>query len=281
MNESINEIKIVDIPNEFFESTTKRIVNYLIGMVKPIETENRKDAELIGSGTLVDINGVLGVLTAQHVIDALPSHGLLGLILSEKLHRPEVDVQTLAYSSIGKSEDDSAGPDLGFIKLPENIIGTLKAHKSFYNISKRQAGVLYEPPQRDLGLWCLCGIPDEKTITEGPHGNFQIVKNFLQFCVFGEIADFEISDEFDYFHFDVQYDEKTEAPTNYGGVSGGGLWQVLMAQDVKGQVILEQLILSGVAFYQFPLVENRRVIKCHGRRSIYAKGRKAVETDFC
>ena len=280
MNDSIKGIRITDIPSDFFESTARRIINYLIGIVKIIETEPKEDVILIGSGTLVDINGTLGILTAQHVIDAIPSYGNLGLIISDKIHRPSVEAKAFVYTYIARGRDSSAGPDLGFIKLPNTVIGLLKAYKSFYNISKNRERALNSPPANEMGLWCLSGIPDVETITEGPSRGFETVKGFLNFCGFGSISNYRVIDEFDYFDFDVLYNERTQSPHSFGGVSGGGLWQILIAKDEYEQLILKESILSGVACYQSPLIDNKRVIKCHGRHSIYDKGYNVLKTDL-
>ena len=66
----------------------------------------------------------------------------------------------------------------------------------------------------------------------------------------------------------------------FGGVSGGGLWQVIIAKNEAGKVILKELILSGVAFYQTQNINNRRVIVCHGRRSVYKKVYDEVVTNL-
>jgi len=281
ISDTIIDINITDIPSEFFESAARRIINYLIGIVKIIETEGKEDVVLMGSGTLVDINGVFGIITAQHVMDALQSDGNLGFIISEKLHRPLIEAQALVHTRIAKGNNPSIGPDLGFIKLPNTSIGLLKALKSFYNVSKSRERILHEPPDNDLGFWCLSGIPDEKTLTEGPSRGFETVKRFLEYCPFGRTSNYHILGEFDYFDFDVSYNEKTQPPISFGGVSGGGLWQVLIGQDEKGRVILKESILSGVAFYESPLVNDKRAIKCHGRRSIYKQAYDKVEREFC
>jgi hypothetical protein len=281
MSDTIIDIRITDIPPEFYQSATRRIIDYLIGIVRITETQHKEDAVLIGSGTLVDINGTLGILTAHHVIDALPSHGNLGFIVSEQLHRPLIEAQALVHIRIAKGSNLSIGPDLGFIKLPHTIIGLLKARRSFYNLSKNRERILHEPPANNLGLWCLSGIPDEKTLTEGPSREFETVKGFLEFCAFGlGISNYHILGGFDYFDFDVFYNERPQSPISFGGMSGGGLWQVLIAQDEKGRVILKESILSGVAFYQSPLVDSKRVIKCHGRESIYNQAYNTVEREL-
>lgn len=41
------------------------------------------------------------------------------------------------------------------------------------------------------------------------------------------------------------------------------------AKSEQGKLIVEEKLLSGVAFYQSELENNRRTITCHGRKSIY------------
>ncbi len=272
--------RTTDIPADFFESTTREIINFTIGIVKIIENRTTENAILIGSGTLVDVNGIFGILTAQHVIDALPSHGNLGLIVSEKLHRPIVDAQTLIYTCIGRGKDSSIGPDVGFIKLPHTVVGLLKAHKSFYNITKSKDLILNNPPDEGLGLWCLAGIPEEKTIIEGPNRGFESVMDFLLFCKFGRVSDRIIEDDYDYYSFGVSFNSESQSPMNYGGVSGGGLWHVLIAQGKKSEIFTKNLYLSGLAFYQTPVVANKRKIRCHGRRTIYENAYHEISKEF-
>jgi hypothetical protein len=269
MNKKPEGIRVTDIPLDFYNSATKQLINYGIGIVKIIEKELTEDAILIGSGTLVDIDRNLGILTAQHVIDALPADGIIGFIISEKLHKFSLDAQTLTAIRVGRGQDPSSGPDLGFIKLPNVILGSIKALKSFYNVGIKRDKILQEPPENDLGVWCICGIPNEETRHEGPSRGFETVKGFVEFCGFGGVSKQYCSGEFDYFNFDVHYSEGTQSPISFGGVSGGGLWQAVIAQKPDGELVLKEAILSGVAFYQSPLVDNKRIIKCHGRQSIY------------
>ncbi len=279
MNEKSEGIKVTDIPLDFYNSATKQIINYGIGIVKVIEKETTEDAILIGSGTLVDIKGNLGILTAQHVIDALPIDGNIGFIISEQLHKFSLDVRVLPVIRIGRGKDPSTGPDLGFINLPDMIIGSIKALKSFYNVGLKRDKILENPPENDLGVWCICGIPDVETRHEGPSKGFETVKGFLGFCGFGGVSKQSCRGDFDYFDFDVYYNERTQSPINFGGVSGGGLWQVIIARKPYGELIVKETILSGVAFYQTPLVENKRIIKCHGRKSVYNQVYRIVKSE--
>lgn len=58
-------------------------------------------------------------------------------------------------------------------------------------------------------------------------------------------------------------------PKNFGGISGGGLWQILLKDSSVDKFEPTCYILSGLAFYQSELKANKRLIRCHGRQSIY------------
>jgi hypothetical protein len=69
---------------------------FTIGLVTPAE----RSADLVGSGTLVQAGETRAILTAQHVVDALPSSGQLGLILSNAPGGPSIGVNTLSYIKV-------------------------------------------------------------------------------------------------------------------------------------------------------------------------------------
>jgi len=57
-------------------------------------------------------------------------------------------------------------------------------------------------------------------------------------------------------------------PKSFGGFSRGGLWRVLVYRSpVTGNVDWAQR-LKGVIFRQFPIVDGRRIIRCHSSKSI-------------
>ena len=74
--------------------------------------------------------------------------------------------------------------------------------------------------------------------------------------------------DFDYLDFPAEYDENYEGPESFGGYSGGSLWHIL-ANWKDDKIIVKDCILSGVAFWQSELIDSQRIIKCHGRKSIY------------
>ena len=77
--------------------------------------------------------------------------------------------------------------------------------------------------------------------------------------------------DFDYLEFPVEYKKRYEGPRRFGGCSGGGLWHIQVEREVSGEIVIKEKILSGVAFYETRLSDGKRIIKCHGRKSIYQR----------
>ncbi len=75
--------------------------------------------------------------------------------------------------------------------------------------------------------------------------------------------------DFDYIDFDVDV-SFPGIPRNFGGVSGGGLWKVLIYRSASPGEIDWLRVLEGVAFHQSDLANGHRIIRCHGEQSIRA-----------
>jgi hypothetical protein len=65
------------------EPEVARLNDFSIGLALPSEEKSAIDASLGGSGTLVTIDEVQGILTASHVIERLEKNTHVGLILTE------------------------------------------------------------------------------------------------------------------------------------------------------------------------------------------------------
>ena len=109
----------------------------------------------------------------------------------------------------------------------------------------------------------------ELTSNELPEHGYSIVKAFKGMCGAGGVTKGYRKEDFDYLEFEVRYGGITEPPESFGGFSGGGLWQVLLRRTATGELEVTERLLSGVTFYQFGCTNGRRLIKCHGRHSIY------------
>jgi hypothetical protein len=132
--------------------------------------------------------------------------------------------------------------------------------------------VLEKQQPLDHGIWVLSGIPGEWTSDAAPERGFSRVKIFRGGHGAGTVTREYERGEFDYLVFEALYNKHYEGPQDFGGYSGGGLWQLLVKPD-NGSLSVTQRFLSGVAFSQSDFKESEagaiREITCHGRRSLY------------
>jgi hypothetical protein len=265
----MEELHITETPDTLIEAIARNLVEYSVGFVRVEETPQGQDVGLLGSGTLVAIGEIRAVLTAHHVVTALPRKGRLGLILSHKLEPDTVDTQGLAYQEIARGTIDSEGPDLGAVVLASTIAGTIAAKKTFYNLAMRRDQLLQTPPDLRDGLWFVNGFVDEMTVEEPETDRYSLIKGFCNLSGAGVPEPSVSVGDHDYFAFPVSYGRRSVAPKSFEGMSGGGLWQVPIMRDAQGNLRHKTPLLSGVVFYQEPTTENRCGVKCHGRMSIY------------
>lgn len=134
-----------DFP-DVFAAVNDRISDYAIGFVKILPGAGPEDATLAGSGTLVTAGSRHAILTADHVLNELPSKGEIGLILptrfAPRLHRATLEMDVGRKATIGRASYDRKGPDLGLILLSQSDISKLPSSKTFYNLDKRREQML-------------------------------------------------------------------------------------------------------------------------------------------
>ncbi len=261
---------ITALPRKLLDDVSQLIFGFSTGLFKVTTSPSEKKSPLlIGSGTFVCISNTFGILTAAHVVDLLRRPYSLGLILGTKVHRYTINSDYLEVIRIAKGQVDSEGPDLGFIVLPSSELGTIKAKKSFYNLDIKSDRMLTTPPEFEKGIWALCGVPDAMTVVGPSIKGFGLIKGFQMECGVGSIGHTYTVGEYDYCDFKVKYDTSPNIPQSFGGVSGGGLWQIPLRKSSEQTIEPIEYILSGVAFYQTERTGLYRSIKCHGRKSIY------------
>lgn len=216
------------------------------------------------------------ILTTQHVLSILPRSGRLGLALSRTAQQDTVDTQGLAFLPIARGTVDAEGPDLGAVVLAPSIASSIAAKKSFYPVDFHRDRVLYSPPDIREGVWFINGFVDERTVEERDKDGYHLVKGFYNLCGAGQPDHTIVVGDHDYFDFPVSYDARSIAPTSFGGMSGGGLWQIPLIRDAERQIKYETPLLSGVVFYQEPTTDNYCGVKCHGRASVYRIAFEAI-----
>ena len=258
------------------ESAVPTLSDFSIGFALPSAKDGSIDACLGGSGTLVTIDAVQGILTANHVIERLRKNRFVGLILptrfEPKIHHLSLEMQHCSHVSFAFQGQEADWPDFGLLIPPPSVLSALKARKSFYNLSNRQERMLGKPPAVDHGFWVLSGLAAEWTNDLSPESGYSKVKQFRGLHGAGVAPKECHRGTFDYFIYEVLYNDLYEGPDDYGGFSGGGLWQLLVKPNGNKLQIADWL-LSGVAWYESKKKNDAgqitREITCHGRRSLY------------
>ena len=136
---------------EFLHELTRQLHKYTISLIL--------DGKFYGTGTLVEIDGVKGILTAEHVVhnpegnrfdNSSGNKQMLDIPVTlysetfpENLPEPETarfPVRGLRwYPEYEKNKSfGDWGPDLAFLRLDEGLpqVGSLKAKRSFWNLNK-------------------------------------------------------------------------------------------------------------------------------------------------
>ena len=104
-----------DIPDSLMIEIVERLALHTVAFLRIEDTSDGRDAFLLGSGILVTISDVSAILTASHVIRALPRIGRLGIFLSATFTPHSIDTEGVTFLDIARGNDDSLGPDLGAV----------------------------------------------------------------------------------------------------------------------------------------------------------------------
>lgn len=276
----MEEIPISRLPDKMIKQMTDRLHSYSTILIKMyVDRQRRSVLQQIGSGTYIRAGDIYGILTAQHVVAELVGEFILGLTAAPESehHRFAIERNSIKIIEIAQPVSEEEGPDLGFITLADwDDISTISASKAFHNPLTDRSMMLTSPPAIESSLWFGCGCPAERSRVEGPYGNFQQVLAYQHYCgAGGPNRTYEQADH-DYLEMDIDPDEKGIFPANFGGMSGGGVWQVTLSRLEDGRLVPNRYLLSGVIFYQGLRNNETRFIKSHGRRSIYRHALDAI-----
>lgn len=262
-------VRFQDLPKELQDDVINSIYNYTTCFIT-IKEKPYENALLAGSGTLTEIGGVRGILTADHVIESLPTTGDIGFIL----HRDtiprnfSVNAESIQKIRIARGAQDESGPDLGFVILPIHVLDQFAATKSFYNISSRKhlaSGSKYP----NIGFWSFCGYIDEFTKTDPPQRGYDIVKQFQGRLSLVSIKNNPKGTRPENIYIAIDYSIDEGMPNSFGGLSGGGLWQIVIAETQNQELTIKELNLLGVVFYESGIIDRKRHLICNGHKDIY------------
>ena len=223
------------------------------------------------------------ILTAHHVIEHIErplKKKQLGLLFANKSRPHIIEPWEIELLKIARGTQDSVGPDLGAAVLRnQSFVTSIRANKVFHNLDKRREQLRNTPLAMTTGIWAAQGFV-EKGIdtTADPNENLVEQVTFPCATVWGEPESEEKIDEYDY--LDCRADPLglplPTPPDTWGGMSGGGLWQIPLIKR-RGQMEFCLPRLAGIMFYE--RAEGRKIqwIRCHGPRSVYEHAFKSIQ----
>ena len=256
------------------EEVSAYVADFTVGFAIVRTYDGIQDAYPAGSGSLVTVGSVHGILTAAHVLKELPDKGEVGLVRFPRVQRfaekLTIDMEHVDKLTIGAAPFGAEGPDLGFLRLWPEVLGTLKARgNAFFNLWKRRKSVLCGD-HPDLRCFDgLSGMIAEWTTDLPPEERGTRKKRFRALFGVGMVIGKRESNGFDLFDFEVTYGQSSVSPDSFEGMSGGALWRVYCTKDDNGQTSMAEKKMFGVAFHQSDLSDQKRIITCHGPRSVY------------
>jgi hypothetical protein len=215
---------------------------------------------LAGTGTLVMVDGKYFILTALHVWEeVLKSADRIGITVKENtVHRTVIDRGAVAAFGWSRPTEWSEwGPDMVLLSVPAEDVGRISAYRCFWNLASR-----IEINAEVLEVRILMGTPAALGTITDTYADLQINGMFLG------PETHHTRGELDYLDYEI--DLSFPVPRNFGGVSGGGVWQVYVYWTPSGEEVDWKMSLHGVAFYQLPIVAERTTIRCHGPQTIQA-----------
>lgn len=268
----VGTIQVGDLPDDIQESIRQFVTWYSTGIIGVAGSLYSESIHMIGSGTFVQFNDLHAILTAGHVI----RKGLkgesnnfvgLGLTLANYAHRSVIPISELKFIELYKQGHN--GPDIGLIIIPKHRVGKISSLRNFWNIVKYRDSAISNIKGTANYVAILSGCPSEYTKEVDAESGF---KRTIMFGGISGATGIERTWErskFDYVEVAVSYDEASDSPLEFNGMSGAGLWKVIIEKLEDGTLSHRDPFLAGLVYWQGPLIQDQRSIYCHGTKSIY------------
>ena len=257
------------------EESNKYVGNFTVGFAVLKIADNVEEVVNVGTGTLVTVGSVHGILTAAHVLDALPKRSTVGLILNAdgplQFRRAVINMDHIEPPVIFRAEKFGAdGPDLAFLKLTDEARSWLHAKCSFYNLSKRRDDVLAGRHPVPGYSDSIVGIIDELTKPlPGSRPGVRAVKFTLIYCgVRMSAVKYPKNHNLNYFQIETAHEPKFPVPKSFQGTSGGAVWRIYVTKAGDKMEVVDRRLIA-VPFYEGISSAGKPEITCHDAKDIY------------
>lgn len=265
-------MKIGDVPIVVDNEVKLQLPNYHVPIYTMVPDNRPPFINPVGSGTLVEVEGNYSILTAAHVWNKIKNYSEIGLGLTDHNSQFTIDREAISAKKIPSSGNDDPnewGPDLALLQLKPSDVSTIERYKSFLNLAQQKTN-FHEttPPAVGKGFWAFIGMVGESSdIDSSPGRHTTTIHNRVFFSC---ICNTPEHDGYDFIDLSANL-ELPEVPSSFVGVSGGGLWEIGLSRKTGEITWDEKRLFRGVAFWETPISDGRRMIRFHGPRSIFER----------
>ncbi len=264
-------IPIRNIPQRVLDEVVLGLQHFLVPLFFLRPQNSEPQVRFIGSGTLVEIQGTHHILTAAHVWHETEGAEEIGLVLTASRSRFMMPRDAISVKQLWDHKHPEWGPDLALLQLARPIVSTIAAQKSFLNLAQQRATLAAHPPATEKGLWAVTGLVGEFSKVQRHPEEGTIIATAPVRAFFSAVQETHQRGGYDYLDLGAKLG-LSDVPSSFGGVSGGGLWEVGLSMSKSGTISWdERRHFRGVAFWQSRPSVGRRVIRCHGPRSIFER----------
>lgn len=250
------QLHIRDLPEQLTKEVNAHIRLFAVTM---LIADDEDSPETPCAGTLVNIKGQKGILTARHVWEEMTKHKYLLIMLGRVPHVVEVTyLNTVAHKIQSRNDKISSDiPDLAFVILPGPSINHIEAiSKVFFSIDKRLDEQTMEFVKNPIGYFALFGAPAELIDYRK--------KSIISFAYSTYMSEYFEYEGWDYQIMGLDLDNNSEIPRDFIGMSGGGIWKIrfFVSEDKSRYAIknpTQDIAIVGVNFNQTDL-PGRQII---------------------
>jgi len=163
---------------------------------------------------------------------------------------------------------------LALLEIPVHLVPTIRARKSFVNLALRRRSLRAQPLRLTKAVWAAMGLVGEASEVVPRTETGLVVANMFSAAFFGWTCKVTYRGLYDYF---VTRAKTTlpGVPSSFGGLSGGGLWQITFTLKKATGTWGWRLHFCGVIFFEEPQPPNVIAIRCHGPKSVFQTAWKA------
>jgi hypothetical protein len=236
-----------NMPHDLSDPILSYLSNFAVGLVV---REEGKGSRVLGSGTLVSLEGRRGILTCGHVAEmygALPEIGLVRFAGDTQHQRRFVrlgDTQTVIVQSGDSFEEKKEVVDLAFTMLPPDIASSIEAQGVFLNVDKNRTKMEKWASTKEKSIDAALGLIEEFSRAPFKEGT-EFISPMRGVLHTGHVY----AQENGLLEMKAMEYNLHQLPKCFGGMSGGGLWRVYFTEDEKEAKIVGTM-LCGVVSWQ-------------------------------